>query len=289
MEKCLDIKTQGRGPLIMGILNITPDSFSGDGILDSEDYVSVAVKLVDKMLEDGADIIDVGGESSRPGHERISVEEEIRRTVPVIAAIKEKIGNRAIISIDTVKPEVAAAAIKAGAGILNDVSGLKTNPEMYKIVAEYGVYIVLMHNGASNEAVNTKSGIGNEYAGAPYIDVVGDVMSEIRIMMGRAQEAGINFEKIIADPGIGFGKTVKQNLKIVNELSRFKGLKCPIMIGPSRKYFIGQTLNLPVEDRLEGTAAAVAIGVMKGADIVRVHNVREMSFVSRMVYAIKNA
>jgi len=283
------IRAQERSPLIMGILNVTPDSFSGDGILKSQDYVSAAVRKAEEMLKDGADIIDIGGESTRPGHEVVGIEEEICRTVPVIAAIKKSIGDDAVISIDTTKPEVAKAAIEAGAEILNDVSGLRANKDMYKLAADNDVYLVLMHNGASIDAVKSSAGIGNEYISPSYDDVVMDVISGLNLMIGNAKASGVSLNKMLIDPGIGFGKTVEQNLKLLNNLDRLKDLGCPIMVGPSRKYFIGQTLDLPVEDRLEGTAAAVAVSVMKGADIIRIHDVKAMTRVSKMAYAIKNS
>jgi dihydropteroate synthase len=254
----------------MGVLNVTPDSFSDGGyFLDSE----AAVRHGQQMIRDGADIIDIGGESTRPGSEAVPAEEEIDRIVPVIA----KLAKRTIISVDTTKAEVAEAALAAGADMVNDVSGLRFDPALAKLVAEKGVPLSLMHiKGKPRDMQNDPV----------YSDLMSEVISYLEEGLAIAQKAGILLEKIIVDPGIGFGKTVEHNLEIMARLKELKGLGRPVLVGTSRKSVIGKVLDLPVEERLEGTAATVALAIANGADIVRVHDVRAMSRVARMTDAI---
>jgi dihydropteroate synthase len=259
---------------IMGILNVTPDSFSdGSRYLDTEKAVEHAMK----MIKDGADIIDIGGESTRPGAEAIAPEEELRRVIPVIEVIAKK--SRVPISIDTYKASVARRAIEAGASIVNDISGLLFDPGMACVVAEAGVPVVLMHIQGKPHDMQNKP---------VYADLLAEIRDYLKESMSIAEKAGIDRSRIIIDPGIGFGKTSDHNLQILNRLSEFEALKCPILIGVSRKTFIGMLLGgAGPSERLEGTAAAVAIAVMNGANIVRVHDVKEMARVVRVAEAIK--
>lgn len=261
----------GERTLLMGILNVTPDSFADGGRYGS---AASAVDAGLRMVEEGADILDVGGESTRPGAEPVAEDEEIRRVVPVI----EGLASAGVpISIDTRKAGVARAALAAGASIVNDVSGAR-DPEMFETVAACGAGLVLMHMRGDPRDMQ----VSPEY---------GDVVSEVRTYLNERVEsaifAGITADRIAIDPGIGFGKTLEHNLSLLRNLSSFSGLRCPIVVGPSRKRFIGAVLDdAPVEDRLEGTAGAVAWLAAIGADIVRVHDVREMSRVVRVVDAI---
>ena len=257
-------------PLVMGIVNVTPDSFSGDGVLRHDDYVMQAVKHATQMVADGADILDIGGESSRPGAAFVSIEEELRRVVPVVTALK----GIAPLAVDTVKAEVAAQALQAGASILNDISALTHDPRMAEIVAMHSATVVLMHN----------RGAGNTPA---YQDVVADVVQDLSERAEAALAAGIARDKIILDPGIGFGKTSEQNRALIAHLDQLKALGFPVLMGVSRKSFIGATLDLPVDERLEGTAACVTACILNGADIVRVHDVRFMSRIVKMAAALK--
>jgi dihydropteroate synthase len=261
---------------IMGILNVTPDSFSNGGLyFDKKKAVEHALQMEDE----GADIIDIGGESTRPGSEPVPVEEEIRRVVPVIKELSKKI--KIPISIDTYKSEVARAALLAGASMVNDISGLRFDPKMPSIVAHYKVPVVIMH---------IKGTPKNMQENPTYTALIPEIMDYLREGINIARNAGISGDKIIIDPGIGFGKTVEHNLEIINRLNEFTGFEKPILLGPSRKSFIGRMLgDLPVMERLEGTAAAVAIGIIKGANIVRVHDVKAMVRVARIADAIKRA
>jgi dihydropteroate synthase len=261
---------------IMGILNITPDSFSDGGkYFDKERAVERALI----MQDEGADIIDIGGESTRPGAEKITVKEEIRRVVPVIEAVAKKV--KIPISVDTYKSKVAEAAVSAGASIVNDISGLRFDPRMPEIVARYNVPVIIMH---------IKGTPKNMQKNPTYRALIPEIMDYLREGIAIARNAGIPDERIIIDPGIGFGKTVEHNLEIIRRLNEFTGFEKPILLGPSRKSFIGNLLDgLPPEERLEGTAAAVAIGIFNGANIVRVHDVKEMVRVARIADGIKNS
>ena len=279
----------GTQTYVMGILNITPDSFSGDGLLqksrvENSTVMAAILNVARSFLANGVDIIDVGGESTRPGGEPVSLEAELERVIPVVCMLADELD--VIISIDTYKAEVAEAAINAGAYIVNDVWGLRADPELAHVAARYSVPVILMHNRSSWAHAHVKEKLGGRYVGVPYEDLIEDVKRELLESVAVAKKAGIQEDRIILDPGIGFGKTVEQNLELIDRLSEIRSLGYPILYGPSRKSFIGYTLDLPPDQRLEGTAAAVAIGIEKGADIVRVHDVPFMSRVARMTDAI---
>ncbi|MFA4015406.1 MAG: hypothetical protein RUDDFDWM_000489 [Candidatus Fervidibacterota bacterium] len=265
----------GERTFIMGILNVTPDSFSGDGIYGD---VKAAVAKAVKMVEDGADIIDIGGESTRPGSLPVSVDEELRRVIPVIECLSEIIDVP--ISIDTYKPKVAKEALEAGACIVNDIYGLRNeglNEGMLQVIADYKPTVVIMHMQGTPQTMQLNP---------QYDDCVSEIKSYLHSQALKAIEAGLTKEQIIVDPGIGFGKLLEHNLEILRRLAEFKELGFPLLVGTSRKSFIGQVLNLPVERRIFGTAASVALAIVNGADIVRVHDVPEMVQVARLVDAI---
>ena len=255
----------GKRTYIMGIVNVTPDSFSGDGLGYD---VEAALEEALRFQAEGADIIDVGGESTRPGSTPLDASEEMRRVIPVVRRLASRL--RVPISVDTYKSEVAQEALDAGASMLNDVWGLKHDSSLATLAARVGVPIVLMHN----------------QRGTAYSDLVPDVLGSLKASMDRALEAGVLVENVILDPGIGFGKTAEHNLEILRRLEEIKGLGRPILVGTSRKSTIGLVLDLPVEERLEGTAATVALSIARGADVVRVHDVRAMARVARMADAI---
>lgn len=277
-----------KSPLIMGILNITPDSFSGDGLLTSHHYVRAALERASQMIADGADLLDIGGESSRPGSVPVSAEEEIRRTAPVIAALRAKFPNVPM-AIDTIKATVAEAALNAGATLINDISALQADTAMAALVAQRRAHIVLMHNRSHASSVTHDRKIGGEYIALAHDNHVEDVLQDLMQRAAFAEKAGIARDKIILDPGIGFGKTVEQNLALSGASEKFRKAGYPILLGPSRKSFIGRVLDLAVDDRLEGTAALVAIGAFQGADILRVHDVQFMVRVAKMAAAIKKS
>ncbi len=275
----------GERTYIMGIINATPDSFSGDGVLGrGDDWVDQAVAQGLQFVAEGADILDVGGESTRPGAEPVTEEVELARVVPVIRALREH--TDVPISVDTYKAGVAEAALDAGADMVNDVWALRMDPRMASLVAERRVPVILMHNRSQPKNAVMEARLGGRYVGMTYEDVVEDVKRELLERVEFARSVGIPREMIILDPGIGFGKTVEQNLELLNRLDEIAVLGFPLLLGPSRKSFIGYTLNLPPAERVEGTAAAVAIGIDRGADIVRVHDVRYMVRVARMTDAI---
>ena len=257
---------------VMGILNVTPDSFSDGGrFFDTED----ALKQGITMAEDGADIIDIGGVSTRPGAEPVDAKHEISRVVPVISALRERLDTP--ISVDTTKADVAAAALDAGAEIVNDVSAGRFDPRMLRLVSERGVPVVLMHMLGEPRTMQQ----------APrYDDVTSEVKAFLEERARATQAAGVAREKIIIDPGFGFGKTREHNLALLRNLGRFTELGFPVLAGTSRKTFIGATLDLPIAERLEGTAATVALAVAAGAAIVRVHDVGPMRRVASMVEAV---
>jgi dihydropteroate synthase len=269
----------------MGVLNVTPDSFSGDGLMATVDVTTAALIKARQFVEAGADILDVGGESTRPGAQPVSAEEEIHRVAPVIQALAAAKLN-AIISVDTSKARVAQAALDAGAQWINDVWGLRADPDMAGVAARAGVPVVLMHNRSKPSNAELQQRLGGRYTGVKYEHLIEDVKTELLESVALAQAAGIPDDHIILDPGIGFGKTVEQNLELIDRLGEIRSLGYPILLGPSRKSFIGYTLNLPLDQRLEGTAAAVAIGIARGADIVRVHDVASMVRVAHMSDAI---
>lgn len=252
----------------MGILNVTPDSFSDGGKYYSIDR---AVEHAVEMVEQGADIIDVGGESTRPGYEPVEAEEEIRRVVPVIREIRKRLD--VVISIDTHKSEVAKAALDAGANMLNDIWGAKKDPKMAELARDYDVPIVLMHN---RDDMN-------------YEDLIEDMKKDLQESIDICLKAGVKKEQIIIDPGIGFAKTYEHNLLVMKHLEKFHALGYPILLGTSRKSLIAKTLNLPVNERIEGTGATVCLGIAKGCHIVRVHDVKEMSRMAKMMDAMLKA
>jgi dihydropteroate synthase len=273
----------------MGILNATPDSFSGDGMLqgagDSEQGVEAAIAQAKDFLANGADILDVGGESTRPGSQPVNAEQEMERVIPVIEAIAKEFPD-ALISIDTYKAIVAEAAFKAGAHILNDVWGLRADPELANVAAKYKVPVILMHNRSNPASVEVRNQLGNAYIGSTYENLMEDVKRELLFSVGLAVKAGVEESRIILDPGIGFGKTREHTLDLINRLDEIRSLGYPVLLGPSRKSFIGFTLDLPPDQRVEGTAATIAIGIARGADIIRVHDVKEMARVAKMTDAI---
>jgi dihydropteroate synthase len=259
---------------IMGILNVTPDSFSDGGLYFD---TSAAIKRAIQMAEEGADIIDIGGESTRPGSEPVTLEEELGRTIPVIEKLAKEI--KIPISIDTYKSEVAKKALDAGASMVNDISGLRFDIAMPKLVSEYKVPVVIMH---------VKGRPKDMQLNPVYEALIPEIMDYLREGIRIAMSEGISEDKIIIDPGIGFGKTFGHNLEIIHNLSELTFLEKPILIGPSRKAFIGRILgDASVTERLEGTAAAVAISIMNGANIIRVHDVKEMIKVAKVADAIK--
>ena len=252
----------GSRTYVMGIINVTPDSFSGDGLGTDVDR-AVAQGL--RMVREGADMLDVGGESTRPGHQPITGAEEIARTEAVVARLARE--TDVPISIDTYKLEVASNAVAAGATILNDIWGLARSPELAELAAARSCGLVLMHNQD-----------GTEYAG----DLIEEIKRFLRVAIDRALRAGVPRERVIIDPGIGFGKTAEQNWVVMRRLNELRDLAQPILIGTSRKSFIGKLLDLPAGERVEGTAATVTAAVLRGSDVVRVHDVREMVRVVRV-------
>ncbi len=275
----------GSRTLVMGILNLTPDSFSGDGLAAVEDPVDAALRQAERFLKEGADILDVGGESTRPGAAPVSAEEEAARVLPVIRALAERLPE-AVISVDTSKASVAEAALEAGAHLVNDVWGLRADPRLGAAVARRGAPVILMHNRSTPGSAEVRARLGGRYVGVEYEDLLGEVTSELLESVALARQAGIPDENIILDPGIGFGKAVEQNLRLLNHLDAVRALGYPVLVGPSRKSFIGYTLDLPPDQRVEGTAAAVAVSILRGADIIRVHDVLAMTRVARMTDAI---
>jgi dihydropteroate synthase len=252
----------GTRTYVMGIINTTPDSFSGDGLGTDTDR-AVAQGL--RMVREGADMLDVGGESTRPGHQPITVAEEIERTEAAVSRLARE--AKVPISIDSYKLEVATRAVAAGAAIVNDIWGLVRSPELAKLAAANGCALVLMHNQD-----------GTEYAG----DLMVEIKRFLRVAIDRALRAGVSRERVLIDPGIGFGKTAEQNWVVMQRLAELRELGQPILIGTSRKSFIGKLLDLPADERVEGTAATVTAAVLRGSDVVRVHDVREMARVVRV-------
>jgi dihydropteroate synthase/2-amino-4-hydroxy-6-hydroxymethyldihydropteridine diphosphokinase len=275
----------GERTYVMGILNITPDSFSGDGLLQGGQPIAAALAQARQFARDGADILDLGAESSRPGSSAVDAKTEIARIQPILAALREE-ALPAIISVDTYKAESAETCLRSGAHWINDIWGLKADPELAPVIAAHHAGVVIMHNRSNWQDVQNLGGLGKAYSGVHYDDIIDDIKSELGESLEIAAKAGIAQDQIILDPGIGFGKNLRDNLAIILRLEEIKKMGFPILIGPSRKSFIGQALDLPVEERLEGTAAAVALGIAHGADIIRVHDVREMARVAKMSDAI---
>lgn len=259
----------------MGILNVTPDSFYDGGRYFS---VNNAVKHAEELVKEGADIIDIGGESTKPGAKPVGLDVELERVIPVIKKLSGRINVP--ISIDTQKPEVARMALENGAGMVNDISAMRSNPEMAEVVKEYGVSVVLMHMQGTPT---------NMQKHPSYKDVVGEIKKFFRERIKWAVSRGIKKENIIIDPGIGFGKLVCHNLEILRRLNEFKDLKCPVLVGVSRKSFIGKILDKEVGERIWGTAGSVAVAVLNGAAIVRVHDVSEMRQVVDVVDRIRDS
>lgn len=274
----------GSQTYLMGIINVTPDSFSGDGLLREAEWVAAAVAQGEAQAAAGAQILDVGGESTRPGSQPVSAEEELRRVIPVVRALARAVAVP--ISIDTYKSEVARQAVAAGATIVNDVWGLRMDPDMGRAAAETGAALIVMHNRSRPKDAAQEARLGGRYVGVEYQDLMDDIARELRESVDMALAAGVSEDRIIVDPGIGFGKTVEQNLELMDRLGELRGLGYPILVGPSRKSFVGYTLNLPPGERLEGTIAAVALAVDRGADIVRVHDVAEMRRAVRLADAV---
>lgn len=271
----------GQRTYVMGILNVTPDSFSGDG-LAGDQQAAVAQGL--RLAAEGADILDVGGESTRPGAAPVPAAEELRRVLPVIERLAQAVDVP--ISIDTYKAAVARQALAAGASLVNDVWALRADPDLAAVVAAAGVPIILMHNRRHPQWIARTEGHGEHQRGVEHGDLLADICRELRESVELARQAGIAEEKIIVDPGLGFGKSKEQNLEVMDRLGELQSLGRPILVGPSRKSTIGLVLNLPAEQRVEGTAAAVAVCIARGADIVRVHDVQPMVLVARMTDAI---
>ena len=254
----------------MGILNITPDSFSDGGFYNSTE---LAVKRASQLIIDGADILDIGGESTRPGASQISIKQELNRIIPVIKEIRKRYKD-ILISVDTYKSEVAKQSIASGASIINDISGLVLDKKMASVAASLDVPVVLMHLKGTPQ---------NMQVNPTYKNLISEIKDFLIKQANYAKKAGVKPKNIIIDPGIGFGKTVKNNFEILAKLKEFANTGYPVLVGPSRKSFIGKTLNLPVDKRLEGTAASIAISIINGAKIVRVHDVSEMKKVCKIV------
>jgi dihydropteroate synthase len=255
----------GKRTYIMGILNITPDSFSDGGRFNS---IQAAINHAKAMVAEGADIIDIGGESTRPGHVQVSIEEEIKRVVPIIEALSKQL--KVPISVDTYKGRVAELAVKAGAAMINDVWGFKQDKYIAEVAARYNVPCCLMHNRDNKN----------------YNNLIGDILKDLEESITIALKAGVKRENIIIDPGIGFAKSQEDNLKTMNNLEKLNRLGYPVLLGTSRKSMIGLALDLPVEERLEGTLATTAIGIIKGCEFIRVHDIKENKRVCSMTDAI---
>jgi dihydropteroate synthase len=255
----------GKRTYVMGIINVTPDSFSGDGL--GADIPAIADQAL-RFEEEGADFLDVGAESTRPGSQPVTAEEELRRLVPALEAIAARVSLP--ISVDTYKAQVARRAVAAGAVIINDIWGLKADPELAQVAAEAGTPLIIMHNQETRQ----------------YRDLLPDIFASLQHSVALALDTGVPEQNIILDPGIGFGKTPDHNLELLKRLEEFKALGYPLLVGTSRKSTIGLVLGLPVDQRVEGTAATVALSIAGGADIIRVHDVKEMMRVCRMSDAI---
>jgi dihydropteroate synthase len=260
----------GERTYVMGILNVTPDSFSGDGLLAADgDPVEAAVRLARQMVADGADVLDVGGESTRPGHEPVDGATERARVVPIVAAVRAAVPGTPI-SIDTTKPDVAEAALAAGADMLNDVWAVAPADDIAALAAAHGVPLVVMHNRAE----------------ARYTSLVAEVIADLMGAVERAVGAGVPLEAIIVDPGFGFGKTPDHNVALLHDLEALRVLDRPILLGTSRKSTLGRILDLPVDERVEATLATTALGIAAGVDMIRVHDVRANVRAARLSDAI---
>ncbi|MBA2718504.1 MAG: dihydropteroate synthase [Chloroflexi bacterium] len=261
--------TWGERTYVMGIVNVTPDSFSGDGLLGATDPVAAAVEQGRRMVDEGADLLDIGGESTRPGHEPVADDDEIARVRPVVTALRSAFPDTPI-SVDTTKVAVAAAALDAGANLINDVWGVAVDDALLRLAAERGVPIVLMHNRTE----------------ARYTNVMREVIEDLRAAIVRAGRAGVDEDAILIDPGFGFGKTAGHNLELLRALAALRSLGRPVLLGTSRKSTLGTVLDLPPEERVEATLVTTALGIAAGVDIVRVHDVRANVRAARMADAI---
>ena len=270
----------GERTYIMGILNIAPDSFSGEGLARCDDIGEAVLELARQYVAAGADVLDISAESSRLGSSPMTPAKEIARLIPIIAAIRAELD--VWISVATYRAVVAKAALHAGADWINDIWGFRLDRHIGEVAAAAGCHVVLVHNRSQPHLLTGDGILGGRYVGAAYDDLIADISRELMMSVRIALAAGVCREKIILDPGISFGKTVEQNRRLVNELDKFKKLGFPILLGASRKSFIGYTLKLPPDERLEGTAAAVTLGIARGADIIRVHDVQAMVRVARM-------
>jgi dihydropteroate synthase len=259
----------GSRTYVMGILNVTPDSFSGDGLLAAGDPVAAALDLGRRMVDDGADLLDVGGESTRPGHVDVDDAAEIARVVPVVAALRAALPDVPI-SVDTTKPAVAEAALDAGAALLNDVQGVAPDDALLRVTAGRGVPIVLMHNRAEPR----------------YVNLMAEVIADLQAAIERALRAGVAWDALVVDPGFGFGKTPEHNLALLRDLGALRVLGRPILLGTSRKSTLGKVLDLPPDQRVEATVATTVLGIAGGVDVVRVHDVRENVRAARMTDAV---
>jgi dihydropteroate synthase len=271
----------GARTYVMGIINVTPDSFSGDG---TGGNLQAAVDQARRFVAEGADIIDIGGESTRPGSQPVDADEEMRRVLPVVQACAQAVDVP--ISVDTSKAAVAAAALRAGANLVNDVWGLRADAGLAGVCAGAACPVVIMHNRRTPASATQTGRLGGHYAGLVYHDLMAEIIQELRESLAIATAAGVSADNIIVDPGLGFAKNAEHNLEVMRRLAELKTLGRPILIGPSRKSTIGLVLGLPVEQRVEGTAAMVALGIAAGADIVRVHDVLAMARVARMSDAV---
>ncbi len=259
----------GERTFVMGILNVTPDSFSGDGLLAGRDPVGAAVQQARRMVDEGADLLDIGGESTRPGHAPVDAAEEIGRVIPVVAAVADALPDVPL-SIDTTKVVVAEAALAAGAHLLNDIWGTAKDTAMAELAASAGVPLLVMHNREEPR----------------YVDVVREVVDDLGAALERAERSGVQASALLVDPGIGFGKTADHNVTLLRDLGALRALGRPVLLGTSRKSTIGRILDVPPEERLEGTLATTALGIAGGADIVRVHDVRANVRAARVSDAI---
>jgi dihydropteroate synthase len=261
----------GERTFVMGILNITPDSFSGDGLITAgaPDPVAAAVAAARHMVDDGADLLDIGGESTRPGHAPVDIDEERRRVVPVIAAVRSALPDVPI-SVDTTKPAVAEAALAAGADLVNDVWGVGPGDDLPRLAAEHGVPLIVMHN--RQEPV--------------YVSLLAEIVADLQRAVDRALGLGVRWDHLIIDPGFGFGKTAEHNLELLRRLDVIGLLGRPVLLGASRKSTLGKVLDLPADQRVEATLATTALGIAGGADIIRVHDVRANVRAARMTDAV---
>jgi dihydropteroate synthase len=266
----------GERTLVMGILNATPDSFSGDGMMTGSDWLDFAAAHGERLVDEGADILDVGGESTRPGAPPVAADEERRRVVPLIERLAARVPVP--ISVDTMKSDVAAAAVAAGAVMINDVSALRFDPQLGRVAAAAGCSVVVMHMQGTPSTMQLRPA---------YSDTVAEVLEFLEARVTAAIRAGVDRARILVDPGFGFGKSVAHNLEIMRRLDAFQALGCPIVLGPSRKSTIGRlTGGAPPDDRLEGTIALVALAIARGADVVRVHDVRAVARAARVADAV---